>query len=828
MTMKTRLLAISLLFGILPIVVMLAAANQAGLGLSRDIQNMMAIALMITILTCLLTPGIICYWLFSNQVKQIKEFCQKVKAGQYDAFLDVPSERGGEGKENELVDLMRDMNWMVHRIKVNEIELKQAVTNLTQSKAEIQLQKLELEKVNAEQLVIHQQLQGRTRELTEAVTKIRNLLDNTGQGFLSFGEDLKVAGEYSAECVIIFNQEISAKWVPELIYPEDTSQQTFLEALFKKIFEEDDAFLRETYFSLLPEELIFDGSNIRIEYKYITRLDDPERREILLVLTDITEQREMEKKIQNEKNVLAMVVKAVTHYQEFNKAIGEYELFCREELPELIFSQEPVHQKINAIFCAIHTWKGTFGQLGMLRLAANLHEVESALAALRDETKECIEQSELITCFTAYSPELLHNWLKGELVQLQEILGDRFFTGDEAIIVENYRLRQLEDKIQRLLNPCQARELITELRQLRYKPFSDLLNMYPDYLANVAINQGKEINSLQITGSKVLVDPERYHDFAKSLVHVFRNAIAHGLETPEERLVAGKEIQGQISCNIEDAGGNLVVTIGDDGRGMDADFIRKLAVTKGLCSEEKAGGLSNEESVQLIFADGFSSAGFANELAGRGVGLSAVKKEVEKLDGHIEIFTEQGKGTKFTFVLPLVGSKATDSFDVLYFGEQVLSQAKTLLQGHFALQSEEVDNERNTDIVSMRNISTFIDIKGVFSGRFMVSADEDLVKHMADGYLHNLEFQEYDKLWLESALAEFFNTTIGNALQLVPDWQELDIGTPVTIWAKGASAKYKGADVISWKLTTKLGELYLSLISFMRKDGDTSGACTGC
>ena len=364
MTMKTRLLAISLLFGILPIVVMLAAANQAGLGLSRDIQNMMAIALMITILTCLLTPGIICYWLFSNQVKQIKEFCQKVKAGQYDAFLDVPSERGGEGKENELVDLMRDMNWMVHRIKVNEIELKQAVTNLTQSKAEIQLQKLELEKVNAEQLVIHQQLQGRTRELTEAVTKIRNLLDNTGQGFLSFGEDLKVAGEYSAECVIIFNQEISAKWVPELIYPEDTSQQTFLEALFKKIFEEDDAFLRETYFSLLPEELIFDGSNIRIEYKYITRLDDPERREILLVLTDITEQREMEKKIQNEKNVLAMVVKAVTHYQEFNKAIGEYELFCREELPELIFSQEPVHQKINAIFCAIHTWKGTFGQLG--------------------------------------------------------------------------------------------------------------------------------------------------------------------------------------------------------------------------------------------------------------------------------------------------------------------------------------------------------------------------------------------------------------------------------------------------------------------------------
>lgn len=653
MTIKTRLLAISLFFGILPIVVMFVAANQAGLGMNREFHNTMAVSLMVTVLAGLLSPGIIRYWLFASQVKQIKEFCQQVKAGRYDVYLNVPNERNDDGNENELVDLMRDMNWMVHRIKVNESELRDAVSSLEQSKEKVQSQKQALEEVNAAQLIVQQQLQGRTRELTEAVDKVRNLLDNAGQGFLSFGEDLQVAGEYSAECVMIFNQEISGKMVPELLYPADKRQQAFLAALFDKVFAAEDTFLRDSYLSLLPEELVFDDSYIHLAYKLINHPLDPQRREILLILTDITEQREMEKKIQEEKQVLSMVVKAVTHYQEFNKAIAEYQLFCQEELPELITAKEPAGQKLNTIFRTIHTWKGTFGQLGIYRVAAKLHELESALAVLREKAAENIGQSNLGDLFINYSPEFLYNWLKAELEQLKEILGEDFFLTNESVVIENHKLQQLEEKIQRLLEPCQARILIAELRRLRYKPFGDLLNIYPDYIADIALSQGKEIQPLIITGSKSLVDPETYHEFAKSLVHVFRNAVAHGLESPDERLEAGKAAQGRISCVIEDQGDNLVVTISDDGRGIEAERMRQLAVSKGLYRESQATSLSDKEAVQLIFADGFSSTSAVNELSGRGVGLSAVRQEAEKLGGRVDIMTEPGKGTQFIFVLPL-------------------------------------------------------------------------------------------------------------------------------------------------------------------------------
>ena len=656
MTIKTRLLIVVLLLGMLPIGVMIIAGKQVGLGMNQAFYNTMAIVLMVSILVGLVSPGIIKQWLFSNQVQKMKEFCQHIKAGRYDVVLTVPNERDNDGNENELVDLMRDMNWMVHRIKVNELELRQVVVDLEQSRTEIQSRKKVLEEVNAAQLVVQSQLQGRTQELKEALDKLRNLLDNIGQGFLSFGKDLRVAGEYSAECVMIFNQEIKHELVSALLYPEDPEQQEFLTALFDKVFQEEDVLLRENYLSLLPEEIELAGSLIQITYKLIHYPFDPAHKEIVLILTDITQKCAMEKRIEEEKDRLSMVVRAVTHQQEFAKAKRDYEVFCRQELPELLTSHGTELTKIGEIFRTIHTWKGTFAQLGLLRVAAKLHELETDLAEVRNEIENDRMNTTVRECFVDYSPETLYEWLEQEVEELRKVLGSQFLLRDATIVVENCKLQELEEKIRRLLTPCQAGPLIEDLRRLRYKPFSELINMVPEYIADLALNQGKEISSLLITGTKTLVDPIKYHDFAKALVHVFRNAIAHGLETPEERVQNGKQPQGQIKCNIEEYGANMVIAIADDGKGIDVNRIRELAVAKGICSELVVAALSEKEIVQLIFADGLSSVAATNELAGRGVGLAAVKQELEKLGGHIEIKTVVGKGTKFTFILPLVDS----------------------------------------------------------------------------------------------------------------------------------------------------------------------------
>ncbi|MBP2637277.1 MAG: Histidine kinase, gyrase and HSP90-like ATPase [Firmicutes bacterium] len=655
MSIRTRLRFVTLLFGLLPIITMVAAGSQSGLSISREFHNAMAITLMVTVVAGLICPGIIKKYFFASQIQKMQDFCQQVKSGNYDVVLTV--KHNNHGDENEFVDLMRDMNWMVHRIKVNETELRQAVADLEQSRTEIQTQKTALEEVNAEQLIVQRQLQGRTQELNEAVGKIRNLLDNAGQGFLSFGEDLKVAGEYSAECVMLFNREIQQEFVPTLLYPDDAGQQNFIQALFEKIFQEQDTYLRENYLSLLPEEIELDGSYVQIAYKLIPHSSVMARSELLLILTDITQKREMENKIQAERDVLALVVKAVSHQQEFTKVKADYMVFCHQELPEILYSSETAIAKLHKIFRGVHTWKGSFAQLGLQHMAERLHKLEWDLGKLRDETNGNLTQAALMTCFANYQPETLAQWLEQELEQLRKVLGEQFFLQDETIVVESSKLHQLEEKIRHLLIPCQAEPLIEDLRRLRYKPFAELLAVFPEYIADLALQQGKEIRAFAITGTRTLVDPEKYHDFAKTLVHVFRNAVAHGLETPDERLAAGKAAQGQIRCQLEEHGANLVITVDDDGRGIDFGQIKEAAITKGLCSEQNAAALPVEEAVKLIFADGFSGAKSVDELSGRGVGLAAVKQELEKLGGHIEVMTTVGQGTKFTFVLPLITSE---------------------------------------------------------------------------------------------------------------------------------------------------------------------------
>lgn len=805
MRLKTRLGIILLIFGLFPLVILFWVGVQNGLSANPSFHTALAIALMGTLLAGMFAPGVMMQIFFNRALQRIREFCGNVKKGRYDVSLEVPNSANDNSEdEDELVALMRDMNWMAHCIKVNDTGLRQALQELRESQAEIEQQKL---------------------ELTEAFGKLRNLMDNAGQGFLSFGPDLKIVGEYSAECIMIFNQEIADEAIPELLYPGDVQQQVFITALFDKIFCETDDYLRKNFFSLLPEELNFDGSYIHIAYKLIANPSDAKSKEIMLILTDITERRLMEQRIREEQNILSMVVRTVTHYQQFIKAVREFEDFARNELPEILQAGQPAADKVSGIFRSIHTWKGIFAQLGLERLAGNLHQVESRLDKLRSGAGPA-GLRELEDCFTEYSSDQLVEWLNEELTLLSGILGEKFFLQEDTVMVESIKLRQLEEKIQTLLSPAQARQLVADLRRLRYKPFKDLLSMYPDYIVNMAVNQGKECQPFSITGGECLIDPARYHDFAKALIHVFRNAVAHGLETSDERLAANKEAAGRIGCKIEENCGRIVIEITDDGRGIESAHIREIAVSKGLYSAEQARALSNDEAVRLILADGFSSTAAASELAGRGVGLFAVQSEAEKLGGSIEVSSQPGRGTKFRFILPRL--QELQRLDIRKFGEQVLKQA-----GHYLQQELNVAPGRieavNSNVIPMRNISTFIDVTGSFNGRMMLSADVQLATRLADHYLAGAEGMNYDQQLLESSFAEFFNTIAGNALNILPEWQpEVNIGAPVTIWAEGASAKYGNACIYLWNVATELGQIYFSLISFEREKEDVNGADINC
>lgn len=820
MTIRSKLRIIFLMFGMLPLVVLAVIVSQSGLGASRDFYNAMAIALMVTALAGLLEPGFLGSWLFTRQIERMRSYCSTVREGRYDSFLEVPNEKGNGQGENELIALMRDMNWMVHRIKTNSTDLQSAVARLTASKEEIQRQKAILEEVNAAQLATQNQLQEKTVALTEAVSKIRGLLDNAGQGFLSIGEDLRVAKEYSAECVLIFSQEIEKLWLPELLYPQDPGRRAFLEALLKKLFSEADRYQQDNYFSLLPEELVVDGSALQLSYKWLPRLEETSRQEMLIILTDRSEQKNMEQKMQAERDVLSMVVKAATHRQDFRKSLAEYEVFCQQELGRTVAGTGAVYKKINAVFRSVHTWKGAFGQMGMLKAMAKLHELETELAVLR-ERGEASTAADLAQCFASYTPEVMLSWLHVEVEQLRTVLGDDFFREDELIIIENEKLLRLEEKVKRTLAPCKSRALVGELRKLRHRSLADLLSLYPDYVRELAVKQGKELLPVVVTGD-IVVDPERYHGFVKALVHVFRNAVAHGLETPEERLLQGKAPEGRVYCRVEERQGQLLLCIGDDGRGMEAARLTKRAVEQNLCTQEEAADYSEEEALQLIFADGFSSAELPDELSGRGVGLSALKKEVEQLDGRIRIETKPGNGTEFLFFFPLQEESDRAEAQMMPWSERMVKTAAQLLREEYRLEVEGIQAQnQTTDDIALRAVSAFVEMTGAFSGCVICSVDETMAAYLATTASRQAAYVEKESNWADSVLGEFLNHAVGVSAR---GWaaldEELEIGAPAVIRAQNAAVHYQEARRFAWQLETKVGVVQLYLVFFNGKEGD--------
>ncbi len=637
MTIKKRLSVICLIFGIIPLVIVFWLGVKSGLAKNGEFQNGIALSLMVVIFLGLFSSGVVRYWFFGKQLEKIKSFCLAVKDGRYDVFLPVPNEASDVEDENEVVELMRNMNGMAHQIRFNEIQLQAMVANLEQSQEKIASQNGELEK--------------QTNELTEMVDKIRNLLDHAGQGFVSFGKDLIVSAEYSAECVMIFNREIAGEHIGELLYPQDVEQQSFFTSLLAKIISIDDDILRENYHSLLPQEIMIDGNYIQIDYKIIKHSIMENRREIMLILTDVTKEKVMAEQIKEEKDIVNMVVKVMTQYQDFSDAIEGYTDFCQQEVTKILANECSVLEKLSTLFVIIHTWKGTFGQLGMQHIVMELHTVEGKLARLRENEKT--EISELIEVFSTNMRGNLKSFLDHELEILQRILGREFFSQKDKVSIEKEKISTIQEKIQELPESIQKTNLIREIETLHYKPFRELLQVYPQYVVELGERYGKDVETFAIRGGKNPVNPEVYHHFAQTLVHVFRNAVVHGLEDSDERLALGKGGKGNIQCEIVDNKEGISVRVMDDGRGIDVEEIKRLAVEKNIVDQATVQVLSDEEARLLIFVDGFSSATCTDDVAGRGVGLHAILKEVEKLGGKIRVISQVGVGTEFSFMLPV-------------------------------------------------------------------------------------------------------------------------------------------------------------------------------
>ncbi len=195
-------------------------------------------------------------------------------------------------------------------------------------------------------------------------------------------------------------------------------------------------------------------------------------------------------------------------------------------------------------------------------------------------------------------------------------------------------------------------ELQEEVMRARMLPLENVFNKFPRMVRDLARDFGKRVD-LQIEGQETELDRSVIEEIADPLMHLIRNAIDHGIESPEERRAAGKPETGIIRLAGRSEGSHIVITVSDDGRGIDPERVRRSAVEKGLIGEETAARLTESEVIDLIFMAGLSTAKKVTDVSGRGVGMDVVRSNVERLHGTVKVKTQLGKGTTFELSLPL-------------------------------------------------------------------------------------------------------------------------------------------------------------------------------
>lgn len=229
----------------------------------------------------------------------------------------------------------------------------------------------------------------------------------------------------------------------------------------------------------------------------------------------------------------------------------------------------------------------------------------------------------------------------------EELVIDRGRLDQISSDLDNQELHETVERMSRITSDLQ-----TIVLNMRMVPVETVFNRFPKMVRQLARDLNKKVN-LEINGAETELDRTVIDEIGDPLVHLIRNAMDHGIETPEERLVKGKNEEGKILLKAYHSGNHVFIEIEDDGAGINKDRVLNKALSNGILTKETAATLTDKQIYELIFASGFSTAETISDVSGRGVGLDVVKNTIESLGGSVTIDSKENEGSIFLIQLPL-------------------------------------------------------------------------------------------------------------------------------------------------------------------------------
>lgn len=459
------------------------------------------------------------------------------------------------------------------------------------------------------------------KEVEELHSEVNNLLNNAGQGFLSFNENRKIGKSFSKECLSIFElEDMYDQDISTVLFGNDREKKELFIDGIQKASAVDEDMLKDLFLSLLPKEHRINSRDIKIEYKAL------QNNFFMLILTDITKTKLLESKIKEQNQIQKMIVAVASNQNDFIELKFGFESFISNPSKDLI-----------VLLRELHTFKGIFAQKEMVHIAYSIHELESKI-------NNCLNESNIIEIFNKHN---LKDIFQMDLEIIASNLGDEFINASCKLNIDINYIDTLESKIKELESDDKNDKLVdilNDFEKIKYESVYSMLNIYPSAVKQIAQKLKKEVYPLEIRGDKKLLISPKFKPFMKSLIHLFNNCVEHGIEDVETRLENEKDEIGTIICSFSKYAHSIELIIGDNGSGIDVEKLTQNALKKDVAIQD--------DKLMLVFADSLSVKDKLSITSGRGVGMSAIKYELDRLNGNIEIKNDIGYGVEFIFTLP--------------------------------------------------------------------------------------------------------------------------------------------------------------------------------
>jgi two-component system chemotaxis sensor kinase CheA len=462
-------------------------------------------------------------------------------------------------------------------------------------------------------------VETRTRELDERNRGMRVVLDNVAQGFLTVDLDGVLASERSAIVDRWFGPPEPGATFAAYLRGRAPEFATWFEVGVDGV---RDGFLPcELCIAQMPRRFTTGESTFAVEYSPIMRGDTPER--ILLIVSDVTERVVRERAEREQREMVALFQRITADRAGFDEFLDE----ASGLVASLAAEGDPVVERRT-----IHTLKGNCAIYGLESYAALCHEAETELAEDAGPVGD------------AWRTRLTGAW-RDAVARLARLVGG---SRRSAVEVEFAELARVVDKVRQGLA---GRELAAVLTGWSHEPVARRFERLGNHAISLARRLGKGELEISIVDDGIRLDTALWAPFWSAMVHAVRNAVDHGIEAPELRARAGKSPRPRLTFTATRARGRLLISVADDGGGIDWDAVRVKARDAGLPAESQA------DLEQALFSDGLTTADVVTDTSGRGVGMSALREAVTALGGAIEIESTAGTGAVLRYRFPEADGK---------------------------------------------------------------------------------------------------------------------------------------------------------------------------